>query len=243
MRVAIPEAHQLAVDALRSIGCDPAEAQITAHHLLDAGLRGMTFGSLARVLAISERLEKNAGQRSPIRVLHETPVSVLLDGGDHVGYYVAHEATTLAIEKARKTGMAIVGARNTWYTGLFAYYMEMVTGAGFVGMAVGNGPAMVAPEGAAEARLGTNPTAWGFPADPDPVIWDIGTCSIMQGDLMLHMRTGEKLPDGLALDRDGNPTIDPAAALEGAILPWGGHKGSGLSMVEDRCWVRCAAAR
>lgn len=239
MKLAIADARALAVAAMEGIGFDADEAAITADHLVDAGLRGLTFGSLARVLAISERLESSGTRRRPLQVIHETPVSALIDGGDHAGYFVAHAATQKAIDKARTIGMAIVGANNTWYTGLFAYYMEMVTRAGFIGMAIGNGPAVVAPVGSAEARLGTNPIAWGFPCEPDPVIWDIGTCAIMHGELMLHKRTGEPLPEGVALDRDGQPTIDPVAALEGAIRPWGGHKGGGLSAVVQTLGALC----
>ena len=241
MKLTIADARTLAVAAMRGIGYDAEEAAVTADHLVDAGLRGLTFGSLARVLAISERIESSGSNRRPLQVVHETPVSALIDGGDHVGYYVAHAATRLAIDKARATGMALVGANNTWYTGLFAYYMEIVTQAGFVGMAVGNGPAVVTPEGSAEARLGTNPMAWGFPCEPDPVIWDIGTCAIMHGELLLHRRTGEPLPEGVALDQEGRPTTDPIAALQGAVRPWGGHKGAGLSIVVQALGALCAA--
>ena len=73
-------------------------------------------------------------------MIRETPVSALLDGGDQVGYYVAHRATSMAVEKAKKSGIAIVGANNTFYTGLFSYYMEMATREGLVAMAIGNGP-------------------------------------------------------------------------------------------------------
>ena len=239
MRLSVSQAHNLVVAAMRGIGCDDDEAAATADHLVDAGLRNMTFGSLARVLAISERLAADPGRRQKLAVVHETPVSAVIDGGDHVGYYVAREATSLAIEKARKLGIAVVGARNTWYTGLFSYYMEMITREGFVGFAIGNGPAMVAPHGSAEARLGTNPMAWGFPCSPDPVIWDIGTCAIMHGELLLHQRTGAKLPEGVALDADGNPTTDPAAALDGIVLPWGGYRGSGLSVVVQMLGALC----
>jgi delta1-piperideine-2-carboxylate reductase len=98
---------------------------------------------------------------------------------------------------------------------------------------------MVAPEGAAEGRLGTNPVSFGFPSDGDPVIWDIGTASMMHGDVMLHRRTGEQLPEGVALDSSGKPTRDPAAALAGAIKTWGGHRGSGLAVVVQMLCILC----
>jgi LDH2 family malate/lactate/ureidoglycolate dehydrogenase len=241
MKLNLQEARSLAVDALLGLGIDESGAEITADHLVDAACRGVTFGGLPRILAISERMAQSGDHRHAITTVRETPVSALLDGGDNVGYIVAHHATRMAIDKARKSGIAIVGANNTYYTGLFAYYMEMATRKGLVAFAIGNGPAMVAPEGATEARLGTNPISFGFPSTADPVIWDIGTCAIMQGELMLHKRVGEPLPEGVALDKEGNPTLDAAAALDGAIKAWGGHRGSGLSVVVQMLGALCDA--
>jgi LDH2 family malate/lactate/ureidoglycolate dehydrogenase len=120
--------------------------------------------------------------------------------------------------------------------------MEMATREGLVAMAIGNGPAVVAPEGAIDPRLGTNPIAFGFPSDSgDPVIWDIGTCAIMHGEVLLHRRLGEPLPEAVATDKDGAPTRDPTAALAGAIRTWGGHRGSGLATVVQLLGAMCDA--
>jgi len=240
MRLTLDQARALAIEALTALGLDEGGAEITADHLVDAASRGVTFGGLPRILAIAERMAQSGDHRRPVTTVRETPTSALLDGGDNVGYIVAFQATRMAIDKARRHGLAIVGANNTYYTGLFAYYMEMATRHGLVAFAVGNGPAMVAPEGATEARLGTNPIAFGFPSqDGDPVIWDIGTCAVMQGELMLHKRMGEPLPEGVALDPQGRPTRDPAEALAGAIKAWGGHRGSGLSVVVQMLGALC----
>ena len=239
MKIKIAEARNLAIGALKQLKYSQQDAETTADHLIDAALRGVTFGSLARILAISEKMSEVGDNRQPITTIRETPVSAVLDGGDNVGYVVAHHATRMAIEKARQHGVGMVGANNTFYTGLFSYYMEMATRAGMVAMAIGNGPAHVAPEGAAEGRLGTNPIAFGFPSEGDPVIWDIGTCAIMHGELLLHRRIGEPLPEGVALDSSGNPTRDPVAALSGAIKTWGGHRGSGLAVVVQMLGALC----
>lgn len=239
MKLTVNEARSLAVSALKGIAYDEEAATVTADHLVDAALRGYTFGSLARILALAENLDEFGDKRQPIKTLRETPVSALLDGGDNVGYFVAYRATKLAIEKAKRSGIAIVGARNTYYTGLFTYYMEMATREGLVAFAAGNGPAVVAPDGALDARLGTNPIAFGFPSSSDPVIWDIGTCAIMHGEVLLHKRLGELLPEGVAIDKTGAPTRDPAEALAGAIRTWGGHRGSGLSMVVQLLGAIC----
>jgi LDH2 family malate/lactate/ureidoglycolate dehydrogenase len=239
MRLTLAQARELAVAALARLAFSDEDAAVTADHLVGAATRGVTFGGLPRILAIKERFEEFGDRRRPIRVVHETAQSATLDGGDNVGYVVAHRVARMAVEKARRHGMAIVGANNTWYTGIFAHYIEMATRENLIAMAAGNGPAMTAPHGAREPRLGTNPIAWGFPTTGEPIIWDIGTSTIMQGELMMHARLGEEIPEGIALDGEGRPTRDPTAALRGAILAWGGHRGSGLSIVVQLLGILC----
>lgn len=239
MRLGIAQARELAIAALQRLAFSEEDAGVTADHLVGAATRGVTFGGLPRILAIKERIEEFGDRRRPISVVHETNQSATLDGGDNVGYVVAHRVTQMAVAKARRHGMAIVGANNTWYTGIFAHYIEMATREGLIAMAAGNGPAMTAPHGAREPRLGTNPIAWGFPTTGEPIIWDIGTSTIMQGELMMHARLGEEIPEGIALDAEGRATRDPTAALRGAILTWGGHRGSGLSVVVQLLGILC----
>jgi LDH2 family malate/lactate/ureidoglycolate dehydrogenase len=161
----------------------------------------------------------------------------------------------LAIEKASAAGIAIVGAHNTWYTGMLSFYAEMAAARGLVSIIASNASPWVAPHGASEGRFGTNPICVGFPSQEgsrrvrlldhrsfsgggqadenadEPVIWDIGTSAIMHAEVALAQRLGEQLPEGVAFDAAGQPTRDPAAALEGAFAAWGGHKGSGLGIV------------
>jgi LDH2 family malate/lactate/ureidoglycolate dehydrogenase len=216
---------------MAALGHDAADAELIAGHLIDCELRGLRYGGLARAISIAERIERTGDRRRPIRILHETPVSARLDGGDHIGYIVAHRATTLAIEKAEAAGIAVVGAGNTWYTGMLSYYAEMAAARGLVSMIASNASPWVAPYGATEGRLGTNPICFGFPSADDPVIFDIGTSAIIHAEVTLARRLGNGLPENTAFDRDGLPTRDPAAALAGAFAAWGGHKGSGLGIV------------
>ncbi|MCE0764209.1 Ldh family oxidoreductase [Pseudonocardia kujensis] len=226
----LDDALRTLTEALLAAGYTAEEAAVIADHLLDCELRGLSYAGLARAVSIIERL-RTTEPPQPIRVERETPVSAALDGGDQVGYLVAAHAIELGLEKARAQGMAVVGARRTWYTGMFSYYLEGVVDAGFVGMIAGSGPAVVAPYGGSEARFSTNPIAFGFPTADGPVIWDIGTSSITHAEVTLAARVGEPLPEGKAYDLAGHPTTDPAAALQGAFAVWGGHKGSGLALV------------
>jgi LDH2 family malate/lactate/ureidoglycolate dehydrogenase len=140
-------------------------------------------------------------------------------------------ATAIAIDKASAAGIAVVGADDTWYTGMLSYYAEIAAARGLVSMIASNASPWVAPHGATEGRFGTNPICFGFPSADEPVIWDIGTSAIIHAEATLAQRLGQRLPEGVAFDRDGQPTRDPAAALAGAFYAWGGHKGSGLGIV------------
>ena len=235
MRLTIEAASSLAQHALRALGYDAGEAALIANHLLDCDLRGLPYGGLARIISIGERLARIGDRRAPMRIVRETPVSAQIDGGDQIGYLVAHRATRLAIDKAKggssPSGIAIVGANETWYTGMLSYYAEMMAAEGLVSMMASNTSPWVAPHGASEGRFGTNPMCFGFPSTTDPVIWDVGTSAIIHADVTMHQRLGRELPEGVAFDRQGRATRDPAAALAGAFAAWGGAKGSGLGLV------------
>lgn len=231
MQIAIPEARALVEAAMRKVGHDAREAAIIADHLIDSELRGLAYGGLARALSIIERIRATPTPRGAITLTRETPASAHFDGGDNVGYLVGLRATEAAISKAGAGGVAVVGACRTWYTGMYSYYLERITAAGLAGIVIGSGTQQVAPHGGTEGRLGTNPIAFGFPTTAEPVIWDIGTAGLMIGEVHLKRRLGEKLAPGQAFDAQGLPTVDPVAALGGAFAVWGGHKGSGLSMM------------
>ncbi|MET0705625.1 MAG: Ldh family oxidoreductase [Tardiphaga sp.] len=230
MKLTVSEARDLAERVMASLGHDAADAAMIADHLIDCELRGLSYGGLARAISISERLARTDNRRA-IRVLHETPVSARLDGGDQLGYLVALRATRTAIDKAEAIGIAVVGASDTWYTGMLSYYAEIAAARGLVSVIASNASPWVAPYGATEGRFGTNPICFGFPSAGEPIIWDIGTSAIIHAEVTLAGRLGQQLPAGVAFDAHGQPTREPAAALAGAFAAWGGAKGSGLGIV------------
>jgi LDH2 family malate/lactate/ureidoglycolate dehydrogenase len=231
MRFTINEARQLVEASMTATGHTTEESTIIADHLIDCELRGLAYGGLSRAISVVDRIHRTTTPRRPMTVLQETPFSASLDGGDNVGYLVGARCTDIALEKASQTGMAMIGASKTWFTGMYSYYLERIVAKGFVGMIAGSGTQLVAPHGGTEGRYGTNPIAFGFPSITTPVIWDIGTSNVMIGEVALKARLGEQLPAGQAFDAEGRPTCDPTAALCGAFAVWGGHKGSGLAMM------------
>lgn len=229
--LSVDEARSLTERCLQTAGYSAADTAIITDHLIDCELHGVSSGGMPRLLSVLERLRDTPQPAGEITLLRENAVSASFDGGDQVGYLVAHKAATVAIAKAKESGIGAAGAKNTWMTGMFFHYMEMATREGLAAMAAGSSVWAVAPFGGTEPRFGTNPIAYGFPSADGPVILDFGTANITHAKVSLSMRLGQPLAEGLAFDDHGQPTTDPTAAMSGAFTAWGGHKGSGLAIV------------
>jgi LDH2 family malate/lactate/ureidoglycolate dehydrogenase len=241
VRLSVAEATALGEQALRRVGYDGEGARIIVDQLVDNALCGYRFAGLPRILAIAGD-EKTRRARAPVKIVRETPVSALLDGGNNVGYIVAYRAAEVAIAKARASGVASVGAYNSYYSGRNAYFVEKIVREGLVTFHASSAHPRVLPPGAARPMLGTNPICFGFPSDDGPVIFDMGTASFMWGEVMLHAHLGEPLPDGVGFDEQGRPSRDAAAVLKGGVAPFGGHKGYGLSFAIQALGILAGAA-
>src|SRR5437660_2505253 len=229
VHLSVAEARALSERAMRGIGYEPEEARILADHVIDAALCGYEYSGLAKLLNVAEHPRFKAGHR-PMRALKETSVSVLFDGGNQSGMLAMYHATREVVERANAHGFALVGVNNIWMSGRSAYYVEMVARAGLIGIHTVAAPPMVAPPGGAKAVLGTNPIAFGFPMEGNPLVIDLGTSAFMGTDLQFRQRLGIPLPEGVAIDQHGRPTTDAGAARCGALLPFGGHKGYALAL-------------
>ncbi len=230
--------------ALQRIGFSADEAGVIAAHLVDSELCGYPALGLARILTVAEHPRMREPRR-PLRIVHETPVSAQIDGGNTVGLYSVYRACEIAIDKARANGFALVGLHDSWLSGRNAYYLEKIARAGFAGIHLACSRPVVVPHGGRAPALGTNPIAFALPGDPDPVVFDMGTSATNHGDVILAGRLGNALPAGVAVDAAGLPTRDPRAALDGGILPFGGvhaHKGYGLSLAVQAMGLLAGAA-
>lgn len=241
VRLKPQEATALGVAALQRLGYTEEDARIVVDQLVDNALCGYKFAGLPRILAIAGD-DKLRQARTPIRKLHETPCSALLDGGNNVGYIVAYRAAEIAIAKARSNGMASVGANNSYFSGRNAYFVEKIVREGLVAFHASSAWPRVLPPGGAKPALGTNPICFGFPSDDGPVIVDMGTAALMWGDVMLHAHLGEPLPEGIGYDENGRPSRDASAVLRGGVVPFGGHKGYGLSFAVQALGLLAGAA-
>lgn len=240
-RLSVAEAVALGERALTRAGYAGEDARIIVDQLVDNALCGYTFAGLPRILAIAGD-ERTRRARTAVRVVHETPISALLDGGNNVGYIAAYRAAEVAIRKARANGMASVGAYNSYYSGRNAYFVEKIVREGLVAFHVSSAHPRVLPPGAARPMLGTNPIAFGFPSADGPVIVDLGTASFMWGKVMLHAQLDRPLPEGVGFDEHGAPSRDAAAVLTGGVAPFGGHKGYALSFAIQALGLLAGAA-
>lgn len=244
-RLSVREATELGEAALRKIGYEPEQAEAICAHLVDAAACGYAFAGLPRILEIYED-KRLAQPRHPLQVMHETPVSALVDGGNNIGYFAVYKATRMAIDKAKQSGIALIGMYDSGLSGRNAYYVEMMAREGLVGMLFSGAWPVVAPEGGKRPMLGTNPLAAAFPTGgKHPMVIDLGTAAVMRGELALRARLGEPLPEGVAIDEAGRPTTDPQAALKGSLLTFGGrdkHKGYALSLMVQTLGAIAGAA-
>ena len=216
-------------------GLSPDHARIVAEHLIAANLRGVDSHGVIRIPYYLEGLERGyVKPRSEIKILNETALSVLLDGGDLLGIIVATKATDLAIGKARSSKVSLVGARRLGHVGMLAYYTRKIAEEGFIGFACANCPPRVAPWGGAERIFGTNPISVGIPVNGgNPIVIDMATSAIAAFKINVALRQGKSIPPNSALTRDGKPTRDPREALEGVLLPFGGHKGYAIGLLVE----------
>ncbi|HET7880898.1 MAG TPA: Ldh family oxidoreductase [Acetobacteraceae bacterium] len=189
VRLSVAEARALGEAALLRIGYPADEGAIITDQLIDNALCGYRFASLPRILAIPAD-EKTTKLRRPVRIVRETPFSALLDGGNKVGYVAAFRGAEIAAAKAKANGIAIVGVHNSYYSGRNAYYVEHIVRAGLVAIHTASAKPHVLPPGGRRPALGTNPFSIGFPSTDGPVIYDIGTASLMWGEVLLMARLG-----------------------------------------------------
>ena len=230
IRLSVAPARDHAERATRAIGYDAEEAYIVADHAIDAALCGYEYSGLAKLLNIPEH-RRFKQPRRPMRVLRETEVSGLYDGGNNVGMLAMYHAARDAIAKTATHGFAIVGVTNCWMSGRSAYYVEMIANANLIGIHTAGSARTVAPPGGTRPALGTNPIAFGLPSSRGSIVFDMGTSAFMGTDLTYRERMGQLMPEGVAIDSEGRPTRDPTLARAGALLPFGGYKGFGLAFI------------
>ncbi len=229
MHISIADARQLAESFLIKSGLSSTDAGVIADILLEAELRGRKTHGFIRLPGIKSRYEQ--GERTDIEIDKEDGQCLRINGGNQPGYLVAYRVMEIAIERSKQTGASIVGVYNTSHCGMAGYYVDMARKADIIGLLFADCLPRITPEGGTEAILGTNPLAVGIPSNTVPLLFDMSTAAITNGDLLVAMREGTEIAEGIAFSRDGEATTDADAALKGSVRPFGGHKGFGLALI------------
>ena len=234
-RCTLAQLAELAADALARAGASQDMAQATARALVYAEARGLASHGLSRVAQYVGHLRSGRvnGEAKP-QIIREKTAVCLIDADDGLAFPACQLAVTEAIRRARETGVAFAGVTRSHHFGVAAYHLEAVTEATLVGLAFGNSPSAMPAWGGRHALFGTNPIGAAFPRRNQPaVVVDLSLSEVARGKLMVAARDGKSIPPGWALDKDGNPTTDPKAGMEGMMLPTGGVKGAMLAMIVE----------
>lgn len=221
--------------ALIRAGASTAQASATARALVAAEASGLPSHGLSRVSMYVSHLKSGrvVGDAVPV-IKNQRAGAVLIDAENGFAFPACRMAIDEAMARARQHGIAIAAVTNSHHFGMAAYHLDPVAAAGMVGIACGNSPAAMPAAGGKRAIFGTNPIAAIFPrVGHPPVSVDLSLSEVARGKLMVAAAKGESIPLGWALDRDGNPTTDPAQGIEGSMLAMGGTKGAMLALVVE----------
>lgn len=234
-RIRVDVARNAAIDILVQRGVPAADAGKVADALVAADLRGIDTHGLACLKDYAEALAEGRIKAKPeFAIEHRFPWAATVDADNGLGPLAATEGMAITIAAAEVFGIAATGIRRSNHFGAAGVYAEMAARQGCIGLVAANASAVAAPFGANAPFLGTNPLAIAIPAgDHPPLVLDMATSEGSRKKVRKALQEGREIPAGWALGPDGRPTTDPAQALEGVMLPFGGIKGSGLSLIVD----------
>ena len=229
------------VGVLQKFGVPKEDAKITSQNLVRADLRGIESHGVARLKRYTDGLKNGVVKTHPhMKTVRESPVTALVDGDFGLGQVVSYKAMNLAIEKAKKNYVGLVGVRNSNHFGIAGFYGLMALEHNLIGLVVTNTRPLVAPTFSKQKMIGTNPVCVAVPAGEKGFVLDMATSVAPIGKMEVAKRLGKKVPMNWGIDPNGNVTDDPNSISKGALLPLGGlgeilggHKGYGLAAVVD----------
>lgn len=233
--ISVEQARAFSVDIYTCLGVPDDEIKILTDYLVDTSLRGIDTHGILLSHIYAQRIR--SGQIIPGRrlsIVRETSTTALADACQGIGQVTSVDGMSLAIQKAKQHGIGAVTIFNASHNGAVSYYALMAAERQLIGIVLGNSTPRVVPLGGREGLHGTNPIAYGIPGGTKhPIVLDFATATSGAAVRQAVEDGLPSIPEGLALDRDGNPTTDPQAAFEGWLLPKGGPIGYGLGLLAD----------
>ncbi len=227
--------NQIIIKILKKNGLNTNHATICSKALINAELVGAHSHGLSRLKMYCDRIQKKVINPKPKIKIKKISQSISrIDADNSIGFVAADIGIKQAIKNAKKTGIGLVGIKNSGHYGLSGYYAEQAVKKNLIVFCFTNAPPAIAPHGAKKSLFGTNPICFGTPTSSKiPFILDTSVSVINRGKIRVAARTGKKIPEGVALDKYGKPTTDAKKALSGVQLPIAGFRGSGLAWMVD----------
>lgn len=218
-----------------SHGLNNNHASICANALINAELVEAPSHGLSRLKMYCDRIKKKVINPKPKIKIKKISKSIThIDANNSIGFVAADIGIKQAIKNAKKTGLGLVGIKNSGHYGLSGYYAEQAVKKNLIVFCFTNAPPAIAPHGARKSLFGTNPICFGTPTSSKvPFILDTSVSMINRGKIRVAAKIGKKIPKGVALDKNGQPTTDAKKALAGVQLPIAGFRGSGLAWMVD----------
>ena len=231
----IEEAFGLAQRIFQAAGVPEEDARLTADNLICADICGLSSHGLMRVEAYVRRIQKGLTNPVPHMRVQKTAENMFkIDADRALGQVAAMYALELCMEQTAKGGNAFAVINHMNHLGMASYYSKKAAEKGYMTFLCTNASPTMAPFGGVEPLLGTNPFCVSFEAGKyRDFTLDVATTAAARGKIRMYQQEGKQLPLGWAADAQGADTTDPGTALEGALLPMGGHKGYGLAMIVD----------
>lgn len=242
MQIKIVEVKSLIDLYIRKLGFNDEEAEIISENFLEAEISGKKSHGLGNLFWYKRAVTAKGSSgyevvvdSEPIEITKETPISLHIDGKHKTGLLVMKKAFELASIKVKQSKVALVGLHNTApSTGFVGNYARQATEKNLIFLCWNNSNGRDAPFGSVQKLYGTNPITIGIPTNNLPIILDMATSKITVGQLMNYQRDKKPLPPESAIDAKGNFTTDAELAwVEGALVPFGGYKGSGLTFIGE----------
>ena len=235
MKIKTNRLRRILIDIFKRHNLNSSHALICADALINAELVGAPTHGLSRLKMYCDRINKKVINPKPKIKIKKISQSIAhIDANNSIGFVAGYIGIKQAIKNAKKTGIGLVGIKNSGHYGLSGYYAEKAVKKNLIAFCFTNAPPAIAPHGSKKSLFGTNPICFGAPTSSKvPFILDTSVSVINRGKIRVAAKTRKKIPEGVALDKFGKPTTNAKKALAGVQLPIAGFRGSGLAWMVD----------